>query len=337
MHTCTPPPAPQLQSLPVPQGPVGISLRRWKMNWETQSWYAVISMHNRACGTSMATNQQGRKLEEVLSNLLFTPVSTASPTHSKAQQGDTDSTIDLALVSPKLTPWTQAEILASHRSDHLPIVFSLQKPGMEPRWKHLYLFKCGKSDTGVMTKLWAHKPACTTIPREIPAIQSPWWNKETQAVWTDKRKMVKWQKERSKGHPDLMIKVHMEEKTEVFKRVVGEAKDRRWKSFSDTQQRCNIYSLLAILLTDGGLHCQHHPHPHRCKRSSTEDKQGKGLSTTPTLRPAEQSEQTGWKESSLERAEKNPNRNWLKWWPDHSAGIHWSTFWTEHGYSSWIS
>ena len=35
------------------------------------------------------------------------------------------------------------------------------------------------------------------------------------------------------------------------------------------------------------------PRSHRCQWSSTEDKQGKELSTTPTLRPAEQSEQSG--------------------------------------------
>ena len=47
--------------------------------------------------------------------------------------------------------------------------------------------------------------------------------------------MVKlWQKERSKPHPDLAVKAHMEEKTEVFKRVASEAKDRQWKSFCDT-------------------------------------------------------------------------------------------------------
>ena len=89
-----------------------------------------------------------------------------------------------------------------------------------------------------MSKLRAHKPAHTTNPRQKAAIQPPWWNKETQAAWTDKRTMVKlWQKERSKPHPDLTIKALMEEKTEVFKRVASEAKDRQWKSFCDTLNR----------------------------------------------------------------------------------------------------
>ena len=89
-----------------------------------------------------------------------------------------------------------------------------------------------------MSKLRAHKPAHTTNPRQKAAIQPPWWNKETQAAWTDKRTMVKlWQQEQSKPHPDLTIKAHAEEKTEVFKRVANEANDRQWKSFCDTLNR----------------------------------------------------------------------------------------------------
>ena len=55
------------------------------------------------------TNQQGCALEAALSDVLFTPLSTASPTHPGTRQDDTESTIDLALVSPKLVPWTCAE------------------------------------------------------------------------------------------------------------------------------------------------------------------------------------------------------------------------------------
>ena len=97
------------------------------------------------------TNQQGCALEAALSDVLFTPVTTASPTHPGTRQGDTDSTIDLALVPAKLAPWTCAEALASHGSDYLPVVFSLQKPGIDPRQNPQHPFKYGKSDTGVMS------------------------------------------------------------------------------------------------------------------------------------------------------------------------------------------
>ena len=184
------------------------------------------------------TNQQGCALEDALSDVLFTPVTSANPTHPGTRQGDTDSTIDLALVSPKLAPWTHAETLASHGSDHLPVVFSLQKPGIEPRRKPQYPFKYGKADTGVMLKLRAKKPTHTKNPQRKEVVQPPWWNQETEVAWTDKRKVVKlWQKERSKPHPDLTIKALMEEKTEVFKKVAREAKDKQWKSFCDTLSR----------------------------------------------------------------------------------------------------
>ena len=149
-------------------------------------------------------------------DVLFTPVSTASFTHPGRRQGDTDSTIDLALVYPELAPWTRTETLASHGNDHLPVVFCLQKPGIGLIRKPQYPLRYGKLDMGVMSKPRAGKPAQATNPRRKAVIQSRWWNKETQSAWTDKWTMVKlWQKERSKPHPDLTIKAHREEKTSV--------------------------------------------------------------------------------------------------------------------------
>ena len=108
------------------------------------------------------TNQQRCALEAALSDVLFTPVSTASPTHPGTRQGDTDSTLDLALVSPRLAPWTRAETL---------VVFSPQKPGIEPRRTPHYPFKYGESDTGEMKKLRTRKPAHTTSPQQKAVIQ----------------------------------------------------------------------------------------------------------------------------------------------------------------------
>ena len=49
------------------------------------------------------------------------------------------------------------------------------------------------------------------------------------------------------------------------------------------------------------LCCEHHhSRAHRCQWSGTEDRRDKGLSTTTTVRPAEQSEPSGCKERSLE-------------------------------------
>ena len=73
---------------------------------------------------------------------------------------------------------------SSRELQGIPTVFSLQKPGTEPRRKLQYPFQYGKSDMGVMSKPRAHKPAHTTNPQQNTVIQPPWWNKETQAAWT---------------------------------------------------------------------------------------------------------------------------------------------------------
>ena len=82
------------------------------------------------------------------------------------------------------------------------------------------------SQTRVWCQSWelAHQLTQQIHDRK-PVIQPLWWNKETQAAWTDNMTMLKpWHKERSKPHPDLTFKAHMEEKTDVSRRVAGEAK-----------------------------------------------------------------------------------------------------------------
>ena len=77
----------------------------------------------------------------------------------------------------------------------------------------------------VVSKLQDRQPVHITNPRQKAVIQPPWWNKKSQAAWTDERTIVKLkQKERTKPYPDLTIKAHMEEKKEVFKKMACEAK-----------------------------------------------------------------------------------------------------------------
>ena len=60
-------------------------------------------------------NPQGKALEEALGDVMFNPVTTLLPTRLGSRQGDTDSTIDLALVSPRVSPWLSAETLTPTR------------------------------------------------------------------------------------------------------------------------------------------------------------------------------------------------------------------------------
>ena len=84
--------------------------------------------------------------------------------------------------------------------------------------------------------------------------------------------MKLWQKERSKPHPDLTIKAHMEERTEVFKRVASEAKDRQWKNFCDTLNRdttlthfWQFYRQMEGCAANTSTPPPPPPPPHRCQ------------------------------------------------------------------------
>ena len=74
------------------------------------------------------TNRQGLALEGMLEEVVFNTLTTPTPTRLATRPGDSDSTIDIALISPRLSPWMTAETLAPHGSDHVPVVFSLLKP-----------------------------------------------------------------------------------------------------------------------------------------------------------------------------------------------------------------
>ena len=69
-----------------------------------------------------STGQQpsGKSSGKSLGDIIFTPVTSPLPTGLGSWQGDTDSTTDLALVSPRIAPWLSAEMLTPHGSDHLP-------------------------------------------------------------------------------------------------------------------------------------------------------------------------------------------------------------------------
>ena len=107
--------------------------------------------------------------------------------------------------------------------------------------------------------------------------------------------MKLWQKERSKPHPDLTIKAHMEEKTEVFKRVASEAKDRQWKSFCDTLNKDTTLTHFWQFYRqiEGCAVNTNTPDLIDASGAVLKTSKEKRLSTIPTLRPAEQSEQSG--------------------------------------------
>ena len=153
-----------------------------------------------------------------------------------------------------------------------------------------YLFKYGKSHTGVLLKLQTGKPTHTLNSWQKAISNHPDGTKKTrQHGLTSQQWWNCGKKERSKSHLDLTIKAQVGERTEVFKGGASEVKDRQLKSFCDTHNRdTTLTHFWKILPTEGGLCCEHHhPWPHWCQWGSTEDKQGKELTSTLMLCPTE--------------------------------------------------
>ena len=104
------------------------------------------------------TNRQGLALEDWLEEVVLKPLTTPTPTRLATRPGDSDSTIDIALISPSLTPWMAAETLASHGSDHMPVVFSLIKPPKQNKTsKTKCPFQYPRSQTDVISRLRVQK------------------------------------------------------------------------------------------------------------------------------------------------------------------------------------
>ena len=133
-------------------------------------------------GGSTGNNPQRNALGETLGDVIFIPATT----RLGSRQGDTDSTTDLALVSPRIAPWLSAETLTPHGSDHLPVIFSLQKPANKQNSKQHNPFRYERSGSDIVSKLRKRKPSQSTNGSWKGKKQPPWWDSEAEKTWTEK-------------------------------------------------------------------------------------------------------------------------------------------------------
>ena len=130
-----------------------------------------------------------------MGDVIFTPVTTPLPTHLGSRHGDTDSTTDLALVSPKNA---HAKTLTPHGSDPLLVVFNLKRAAKKQNSKPHNPFRYERSGSDIMSKLRKQKPTQITKGSRKSKKKPPWWDSETEKAWTEKRAAVKsWQKGRT--------------------------------------------------------------------------------------------------------------------------------------------
>ena len=98
----------------------------------------IMSMPGQSRGVNRATTLRGMLWKKSGSgDVVFNPLTTPLPTRLGSRQGrrDTNSTTDLALVSPKIALWLCSEPLTPHTSDHLSMVFRLKKKKKKKKMK----------------------------------------------------------------------------------------------------------------------------------------------------------------------------------------------------------
>ena len=117
------------------------------------------------------------------------------------------STIDLALVSPRIAPWLSAETLTPHGSDHLLVVFSFKKKtakkqNIKPHNPFLY----ERSGSDIVSKLCKQKSTQSMKGSQKSKKQPSWWDSEIEKAWTEQYAR-NWQKGRTQSNPDPSSKL----------------------------------------------------------------------------------------------------------------------------------
>ena len=137
-------------------------------------------------------------------------------------------------------------------------------------------------------------------------------------------------KERSKPHPDLIIKALMEGK-QVFRGVTSDAKTGSGKTSVTLPRETEHFLSLG---SSTNAHANHFllVHTNRAVIKTTKEK-----GSTLLHHFIQQSDQNNVGERKavlkvLDRSE-NSDRCLRKWGPDHRDQIHWSFLWTDQGYS----
>ena len=149
-HTSTLPPAPQEQ--------VGVSVRRCPQEDELicSDLNARSSLWDQHSTTSRGVHWRKRL--------------TTSPSFLCQQQPPHISVCDRVTQTVNrpgtgvpMTPWARAQTLASHGCDHLPVVFSEQKPANEPRLKPIYPSRVGCQSCELVSQITQQSRHPTTL------------------------------------------------------------------------------------------------------------------------------------------------------------------------------
>ena len=130
---------------------------------------------NRIC------NPQGNALEGALdqSNLIY--ANDGRITRIATKKGDTNSAIDLALMSPDLEGKYKWDVMEQHGSDHLPCTLYIKRNKQVSTAKRRSAFRYNLDSTDVITTL--RKQARQSGRKRSKILQQPpWWNPDVEEI-----------------------------------------------------------------------------------------------------------------------------------------------------------
>ena len=192
-----------------------------------------------ARGTSWGNtidNRQGRALESALLGNSMTVLNLEKMTRLATREPDSDSNIDLALVSAGGEIVTRWQVLTHSESDHLPCAVMLLKSQDAQKPKCQHPFRYSHKEDSVLGHLrqaaWGKRPA-----KAVPRVKPPWWSQDIEVAWTDKRrKMNEWQQLRVQETASEIAKQaaikNMKQATKHFKQLAAKYKMQRWQQFT---------------------------------------------------------------------------------------------------------
>jgi len=137
------------------------------------------------------SNLQGEKLEDWLLGSTLTCINNGQITRMAQRGGDSDSVIDLAIVSAGLVGDSRFCVLQHHGSDHLPCSILLNKKSTVATGRPRAVFQYPSStttNTSVIERLRQRK---RSKGRKVLLRQPPWWNDALEEAWLKKRAAVR--------------------------------------------------------------------------------------------------------------------------------------------------
>ena len=186
--------------------------------------------------TDVSSNVNGKALEAALPSIGGILLNNDGPTRVAERPGDSDSCIDLTMVSPLLAMNVKWKTLPLMGSDHKPILIHLVKGGKPQRAKNPPGFQYRTRGSSIVHKVRRQVREAGSRRPKKPVRQKPrWWTEEVEETWNEKlSRSREYSAAKSQKLPQQEIKQRrsaFNEAAENFQETSRKNKQHLWDSF----------------------------------------------------------------------------------------------------------